>query len=73
MCRAFYQKAGSGSQTAPFLNQAPGEQIKHRNKQAQYPEGSGQRDITDTEETITEAADHIDNRVQFRHRLPERR
>ena len=73
MCRADYQKAGSGSQSAPFLNQAPGEYIKYGNKQAQYPESGGQGNITDPEETITEAADHIDNRVQFRHRLPERR
>ncbi len=61
------------AQTAPTLDQVPAQQIKHRDEHHQHAKRGDQRNIMDTQETVAEPADHVDNWVQVRQPLPERR
>ena len=67
------RKKDLAAQAASALNQVPAQQIKRRDKHHQHAKGGDQRNIVDPQEAVTETANHVDNRVQMRQSLPERR
>ena len=59
------------AQTASALDQGPAQQVERDNEYPQHRHRRKQRYIGNTEEAKAEAADHVDNRVKVRQRLPE--